>query len=71
MGLPPEYRDAVKQVLPVESDLVIAVAAHGVVGSSRSVFRRLAVALAATLADVPLLSDDALFWQEWDRLQAS
>lgn len=68
-GLPAQYRDAVEQVQRTQSDIVFAVAAHGLVGSSEWVFRRLARALAAGLSDARLLSDDAAFWQEWDRLR--
>lgn len=68
-GLPQEYRDAVEQVQRATGDVVLPVAAHGELGSSVVVFRWLALALAATLTNTRLLSDDALFWREWDRLR--
>jgi hypothetical protein len=62
-GLPNEYKPAVAAGLHRRVEIVIA--AHGRVGSSESVFRR----LAATLSDL-LDSDDvpteADLWASWD-----
>jgi hypothetical protein len=62
-GLPQEYLDAVEAV---RGELVVTVAAHGRVGSSTVVFRRLASVLIDFLTNgIPV--QDAEVWRAWDR----
>lgn len=62
-GLPAEYRQAVGQGL--RSPVALTVAAHGQVGSSAYVFRRLASLLSALISDgVPATDPD--LWLLWD-----
>ncbi|HEY3608839.1 MAG TPA: hypothetical protein VGL06_15150 [Pseudonocardiaceae bacterium] len=62
-GLPQEYLPAIADLA---GQLVVTVAAHGQVGSSLVVFRRLASVLMDFLTNgVPDLEDD--MWRAWDR----
>lgn len=62
-GLPKEYIPAIADLA---GQLVVTVAAHGQVGSSLLVFRRLASVLLGFLIDgVPDSEDDV--WRAWDR----
>ena len=66
-GLPPEYEDAILEVLAEQPQpVLVGRAAHGAVGSSAKVFRTVALMLSHVLAaDLP--GNDAAVWQEWDR----
>jgi len=62
-GLPQEYLDA---LAAVRGELVVTVAAHGRVGSSIVVFRRLASVLIDFLTNgIPV--QDVEVWRAWDR----
>ena len=62
-GLPAEYRQAVGEGL--SSPVALGVAAHGQVGSSEYVFRRLAALLSA-LVSVGVPATAADLWLLWD-----
>jgi hypothetical protein len=61
-GLPDEYRDAVRDEFGTRFEVVVA--AHGRIGSSERVFRRLAATVRSLLAQ-PATSDADL-WALWD-----